>query len=308
MRKYLAGCFLLVCLAACGPSRTTAPDIGTAAPFQAATASSSLTVLPGLTEIVLPTPTTFSYTIVQGDTLGGIASRFGVTLEALIAANPGVQPTALRVGQKLVIPSGNQVPGEPTPTPAPLVVVQTHCWPESTGGLWCFALLRNDFAETVENLSAQFSLLGPGGQVLASQTVNTLLDILPPGGSMPVQAHFPPPVPGQPAVRVQVLTSTRILPGDTRYLPVEVDNTLVGLDASGRTAQLSGRVTVGGAGSVNTLWVLATAYDAAGNVVGVRRWAPDAAVSAGTPIPFAFQVFSLGPEIARVDFLAEARP
>jgi N-acetylmuramoyl-L-alanine amidase len=47
------------------------------------------------------------YVIVQGDTLGKIAKKNGVTLKALEAANPGVVPTKLKVGQKISIPAGD---------------------------------------------------------------------------------------------------------------------------------------------------------------------------------------------------------
>ena len=45
------------------------------------------------------------YVVVQGDTLSGIAKKNGVTLRALEVANPGVEPTKLKVGQKLSIPA-----------------------------------------------------------------------------------------------------------------------------------------------------------------------------------------------------------
>lgn len=45
------------------------------------------------------------YVVVAGDTLGKIAKKNGVTLKALQAANPGVVPTKLKVGQKLSIPA-----------------------------------------------------------------------------------------------------------------------------------------------------------------------------------------------------------
>ena len=48
------------------------------------------------------------YIVVQGDTLGKIAKRNGVSVKALEAANPGVVPTKLKVGQKLVIPAGGK--------------------------------------------------------------------------------------------------------------------------------------------------------------------------------------------------------
>jgi LysM repeat protein len=39
------------------------------------------------------------YTVRTGDTLGSIADRFQTSVEHLLELNPGVQPTALRVGQ-----------------------------------------------------------------------------------------------------------------------------------------------------------------------------------------------------------------
>lgn len=44
------------------------------------------------------------YVIVSGDTLGAIASKNGLALKALLAANPGIDPKKLQVGQKLKVP------------------------------------------------------------------------------------------------------------------------------------------------------------------------------------------------------------
>ena len=43
--------------------------------------------------------------MVRGDTMWGIANRYGVTLTALIAANPQIKnPNYIVVGQQVVIP------------------------------------------------------------------------------------------------------------------------------------------------------------------------------------------------------------
>jgi LysM repeat protein len=55
---------------------------------------------------VVPEATGTEYVIVKGDTLAKIAKKNGVTLKALEAANPGVVPTKLKVGQKLTLPAG----------------------------------------------------------------------------------------------------------------------------------------------------------------------------------------------------------
>jgi LysM repeat protein len=55
---------------------------------------------------VVPTTTTAArprryYVIKSGDTLGGVASSEHTTVEQLRALNPGVDPTVLRVGQRI---------------------------------------------------------------------------------------------------------------------------------------------------------------------------------------------------------------
>ena len=41
------------------------------------------------------------YRIRAGDTLAAIGPRFGVTEAEIVALNPGIEPTALRVGQRI---------------------------------------------------------------------------------------------------------------------------------------------------------------------------------------------------------------
>ena len=59
-----------------------------------------------------------TYRIQSGDTLSGIAQRFNVSLDALLAANRLTANTTLRIGQALVIPGAGGVPA-PTATPKP---------------------------------------------------------------------------------------------------------------------------------------------------------------------------------------------
>ena len=66
-----------------------------------------------------PTPGgTITYTVVPGDTLGGIARRFGTTVAAISQLNGIVNPNLIRVGQVLLI-SGTPPPPTPTRTSRP---------------------------------------------------------------------------------------------------------------------------------------------------------------------------------------------
>jgi membrane-bound lytic murein transglycosylase D len=50
----------------------------------------------------------------RGETVGSIARLYGVTMQTILAANPGVKPSALRVGQRLVIPKSGVLPSRAT--------------------------------------------------------------------------------------------------------------------------------------------------------------------------------------------------
>lgn len=71
------------------------------------------------------------YTVQSGDTLFLIARRFGVTLDALIVANPGIRdPDLIYPGQVITVPvGGGQGGGEPgIPGQKPLNFYLLH-WP-----------------------------------------------------------------------------------------------------------------------------------------------------------------------------------
>lgn len=264
-------------------------------------------------KLVFASPTPLTYTVVQGDTLSGIAQKFGVSLGDLLAANPGVSATSLMIGATLTIPTTPISTPIAGPTPVPLDLSQVDCWPSLDGGIWCFTPITNTTGDTLENLIAQISLLDASGGIAATQTTMAMLDILPPGKSTALAAFFPAPIPAGVTPQAQLVSAVRILTTDERYAPVDVENLLVNVNWSGLNAEISGQVAPQIGESVpeipaGRLWLAATAYDARGRVVGVRRWESDAVLPAGRTLPFKFQISSMGPPIERVELLVEARP
>lgn len=87
-------------------SPTTPPPspTATASPAPSPTAPASPTATPATT-----------YTVQPGDTLFSIARRFGTTVDALATANNIDDPSQIRAGQVLVIPSGDGPITTPTP-------------------------------------------------------------------------------------------------------------------------------------------------------------------------------------------------
>jgi LysM repeat protein len=64
---------------------------------------------PVVAPVVVPPPVYAvagtEYVVVKGDTFAKIAKKNGVSVKAIQAANPGIEPTKLKVGQKLSIPA-----------------------------------------------------------------------------------------------------------------------------------------------------------------------------------------------------------
>ena len=47
------------------------------------------------------TPAAEYYVVQSGDTLGSLAQKYGTTVDDLMSLNPGIDPTALHIGQKI---------------------------------------------------------------------------------------------------------------------------------------------------------------------------------------------------------------
>lgn len=297
-------------LVACGlePDPQT-PGPGDLQPYSTQTPGMTATVYVRYAETALPTPTPFIHVVASGETMGGIALKYGISQEALQLANPDINPTILSIGQELRIPSGLDVAaGEATVTPEPVAVLQASCYPTVDGGLWCYTLVHNEFNDPVENLSAQITLVDADGKVIASRAAFSPLSILPAGQSIPLTAYFPNvSTGGKP--RVQLLTSIRLTSDNERYLPASLQKVLVEVDWDGRKALVSGQITLLGENkTANHVWLAAVAYDAKGEVVGMRRWEAEKELQVGEMLPFEFVISSLAAPIERVELVVEARP
>ncbi len=295
----------LIILSGCAAPATPAP---TALPPLTLVAYSTKTLPPAptptfaATSLPIPSPTPFTYTIARGDTLSAIAERFNLSINDLLRANTGIVPQALSVGQAINIPSVSADAARPTPSPAEIELGPLSCAP-SGAGTWCLVLARNPFAERVENIIAQVSLLDENGQILASQPAYALLDSIPPGASIPLGTFFPAQY-ANARPHADLLAATRLQANDPRYIDVLLDNTQVLIAWDGRSAQISGRVKLNQ--PAKRLWIVASAYSADGLPIGQRRWEWSGENS--QPGKFSFPIYSLGPVIDRVEIAAEARP
>ena len=314
MRRFvLLSAFCLLLWTACAPQpASSTPQPADLLPYLTSTSGAPLPRTPeGLVPLKtpLPTPTPFTYTIQQGETISSVALKFGVSIDELIAVNPEVNPSVMSIGTVLKVPSRPENPSaEATPTPAPFTVEQIECYATANQAMWCLVLARNDTPDFMENLSAQVTLVDASDNFLTTQTALLPLNILPPNASLPMTVYFPPEIPLDARPQVQVLTAIRLSAGDSRYLPATVNDILVQVSADGRFAQVSGEVRLPAESIAATqVWVAAVGYDESGRVVGVRRW-EGGGLQPGGSLSFGMTVASLGGVLTRVEFAVEARP
>lgn len=265
------------------------------------------------TPLPSPTPTPRTHIVQRGEDLFGIALRYGLSLDALLAANPTVTPQFLSVGTVLRIPAAVPTPDPnhpPTPTPIGLEIDLPQCYPTANGGLWCFTRVHNPQTFAVEGVTAQFRRRDAASGEIQAQTTAPLLNRLPAGDALPLAAYFPPPLPPAYQVDAEILTALPIPEDTPRYLEAQVEDLHQTIAPDGLGVTLEGHVLLapGITQPAQQVWVLGVAYDATGQVVGVRRWESTVPLAPGERLSFRLLVYSAGPPIARAEAWVEARP
>lgn len=304
LRRFAFVWIISLLLAACtGTVRESTPQ-PTAEITEYPLATASATLAEAATpEFELPTPTPHIYTVVANDTLFAIAARFNITLDALMAANPGINPQALAPGAQLLVPSGAGASTTPLPqiTPAPASMHAPRCYSSAAGELWCLVLVVNEGEQAMENVTGFVRLLNAAGEELATLEAVPPLNLLPAGAAMPLVAYTSAPPAQWASAQAEIASAFWVQDDDSLYVGVERIDFGWNVAPESQTAvRVQGQASL--AGPASSVWVMAVAYDDEGQPVGVRRWESEGETG------FDFWVYSLGPDIADVYVVVEARP
>jgi murein DD-endopeptidase MepM/ murein hydrolase activator NlpD len=252
-----------------------------------------------------------SHTIQRGQDLGGIAFNYRVSLQALMEANPDINPYFLVVGSTLNIPPSAETSDQtPVPTPVTVQLSPVYCSIGRESGAWCFTIVTNQQDFDVESISAIIRIADESTAVVVSQIAVAPIDLLPAGDSMPLAAYFPPRLPKEPLqASAELLTSLPVLPESGRYMPVSIENLVVDISEDGIEGVARGEaIPIGEDPKTGVVRIVVVAYDSLGNVVGLRRWESETPLPIGVGHPFTIWVYSTGAAIERMEVFAEARP
>ena len=276
---------LTVLLVACGqvvtPEPTQTPlhaDTPTAA--AATVVNHSPTVAPPTYQPDTPTPTITPTPIVhvvqKGDTLQAIAFDFGVSVDALQRANGVENPQFLQVGQRLVIPVGEE-PDQttsslllPTPTPHPLRVQGMAFYESPVETLLGLGEIVNTTAVTLTNVQVEVTLLDAVNEPVLQSNTFVSMDVVPPGVRCPFSILFTTPPSDWVTYQVTVIRGQEAGALAKAYVPLPV----VELEGqpTGPQFQVTGIVeNVSPTDTVESVDFFVTTYDADGTITGFRR-------------------------------------
>ncbi len=263
-------------LAACRPLPAPAPALSptplpavTLRPYASATsAPTSAPTRQEATSLPAPTSTPFLHTVASGDTLLGIAARYGLTLEDVLSANPGIDPNFLSVGMTLTIPL---TPADENETPPqavlfPLELSPPACFPLPDETRWCVVEVTNPGEVPVSAVSLAWRL-APGVEML---TTALPFDVLPPHTTLPVAATLPA---ARDAAFPQVALRS-VLPwsGTEASWPRLSTPESIAPPLPAGQVHLSGSLPpAGDADTTSEGVVLAVGYDAQGRIAALRQ-------------------------------------
>ncbi|HEY5119817.1 MAG TPA: LysM domain-containing protein [Anaerolineales bacterium] len=305
--------FLIIFLAGCRAVATPAPTFPSPVQWLSPTTSPTLvfpTPLVTLTPSPIPTATPMTYTVKKGDTLGGIATRFGVKVEDIQKANPGVDPNALSIGMVLIIPSASGSDGtiQPSPTPVDLQVQFPRCFYQTGGGKWCLVLIGNSGSDPVSGISIRFSLY-PSAMDYPSavREIALPLMVLPAGARTAAAAFFPPEESRDDILRVEILSAVRSAEG-AATLPLTILKATSRMLMDGMEVTVEYQVDPQAPSPAARLDAVLTLLDAGGQPIGFRISRIEGPVAQGAPQHLVLSAFALSGQPVKYELILQARP
>ncbi len=283
-----------------------APPTRTDTPRPTATRRATFTPVPATpsdTPTPTVTPTPIIYVIKKGDTLLAIARQYGVTVSAIQDVNGISDPRRLRIGQEITIPlvkADDQPTAVPTATPVALRIQGLAFHRTPVDSLWALGEVVNLSGRPAEEVQVQISLHDAQGELLASGSAFTQLDIVAAGGRAPFAILFPSPPTSFAQYQTRVLNAVPSTYLGPRYPDLTVTEEF-GEWLDENTYQVQGQVQNTGRADAERVVVIVTLYDQEEHVIGARTVSIPAEVFlSGAKAPFEVALTPFG-SVARYD-------
>jgi murein DD-endopeptidase MepM/ murein hydrolase activator NlpD len=255
------------------------------------------------------TPTPVIYTVQAGDTLLKIAIEFGLSSEAIQAANGIVDPRFLQIGQTLIIPPAQDSPEDPptpTPTPLPLNVTAINFQQTRQGTLWCLGAVSNPGDTALTEVVIEASLLDGTGALLAREAAFTQLDVVQPDQTVPFAILFESPPSSFAQYQVMPISAVPLSVETRYYFDLETFD-LHGSPEGLNAYRVSGQLRNQGSADAEAVRLVVVAYDQEDRVLAQRQAELAATIlKAGATTPFALDLIIPQGVVAHFEVRAQA--
>ncbi len=269
--------------------------------------TSTPTPIRTVTPFPSPTATPRVHTVKLGETMGGIAWIYNVSLEELLELNPDINPNTMTVGMEVLIPATTLTPADltPQPTPIQLPLEGLNCLPDAEQGVWCFVWVHNTSDEAFENVTVGINLADMNATQVFSKQGTASLNVLRSAEKIPVAVYFPGPIPQPVQKSAQFISAIPYNPESNRYLTLTPQIDLQEMKLDHQLVTLTGKISL--SQPVLNVTMVAVAFDDQGNMIGVRQW-QSGFTDPADEVAFRIDLASVSGKIADYSLLAEAQP
>ncbi len=287
MRWIVVICTLFCCTIACSePPAPTVQAPPTTEPTATATAAIGIalatkarptqaivqvtpTPLPTATPTPLPTP--IVYAVADGDTVWSIAYSNGTNPDALLALNPNVRPELLSIGDTLILPPrptplAQTVAG--TAVPLAVQVLSLQIYRSPTGGAWLLGEVENQGSFAAENVQLEISMSSEDGQSLGRLTTWLASPLVLAGERAPFGLQLRDFSAEPASIEASVVAGSSVAGLGNRNVGLVVDS--AEFEATDQQVTATGIIS-NSSNMTATAAIIATFYDAAGNVSGFAQ-------------------------------------
>lgn len=249
---------------------TPLPPTSTILPSLTATLTATPTLLRTATPLPSPTSTPRSHEVKIGETLGGIAWQYGVSLDSLLTMNPDVNVYAMSVGTNLLIPVETLPPTDRTPVPTmiSMLVESLSCTAMEDDGIWCFAWVNNTMEYALENVSINVNVADMDATEVFSRESSAPLNVLLPGEKMPFSVYFSPEMPSPFQYSGQFSSAIPLDDPFGRYRKVDLLDVSIDINPQEDMAIISGNIEL--QETATSVRIVAAAVNESGEIVGLR--------------------------------------
>jgi LysM repeat protein len=221
-----------------------------------------------------PSPTPILYIVQEGDTLLDISLDHGVDLDALRAANAGVDLSLLQIGQSIVIPAPQSTvntSGQATATPLPLSVQPPTCYETRTGTTVCLGKVANPHENAAGRVTVEVRLLRSGGEPPLVEVATIEQALILPGAFAPYRVVFD--IPWSAFTGATAVLRSADATSDSSIVALAVENQRVQL--VGGSFEVTAELINTGVQAAQPLRAVVTLQNEAGEVIGYRVAALD---------------------------------